>query len=82
MLAVTDTVWIMQAMNQGLEAAINNYASNALSLAAEPASRLGINNTYLDFIALTSPYDVLDGITRLADYSIGKVCHALSLCFC
>ncbi len=63
----------MQAVTQGLEAAINSYVSNALSLAAEPNSDLGINNTYLDFLALTSPYEILEGIETLADHYLNKV---------
>ena len=59
-------------MTQGLEAAINTYAQNALALANEPTSALSINNTYLLFLALTSPYDVLEGIDTLAQYSIGR----------
>lgn len=59
-------------MNQGLEAAINTYAQNALALANVPTADLSINNTYLLFLALTSPYDVLEGIETLAQYSIGR----------
>ncbi len=62
----------MQAMTQGLEAAINTYAQNALALAAEPVSALGINNTYLDLIARCGPYEVLEGIKTLATHLIGK----------
>jgi len=63
---------LMQAMTQGLEAAINTYAQNALSLAAEPVSALGINNTYLDLIALCGPYEILEGIETLANHLVSK----------
>ncbi len=62
----------MQAMTQGLEAAINTYAQNALALAAEPVSALGINNTYLDLIALCGPYEILEGIETLANHLVSK----------
>ena len=62
----------MQVMTQGLEAAINTYAQNALALAAEPVSALGINNTYLDLIARCGPYEVLEGIETLATHLMGK----------
>ncbi len=62
----------VQAMTQGLEAAINTYAQNALALAAEPVSALGINNTHLDLIALCGPYDILEGIETLANHLVSK----------
>ena len=63
----------LQAMNQGLAAAINSYASTALSLAVASPSDVSINNTYVTFIALLSPAEIQEGIEILADYLMAGV---------
>ncbi|DBA94392.1 TPA: hypothetical protein ACH3X1_001997 [Trebouxia sp. C0004] len=68
--AASDQYYV--AMTQGLEAAINTYAQNALALAAEPLSALGINNTYLQLIARCGPYEIREGIETLANHLVGK----------
>lgn len=62
----------LQATNQGLEAAINTYASQALSLSAISEADFSINNTYVLFIVETSSTDIYEGITTLAKYSIAQ----------
>lgn len=63
----------MQTVNQGLEAAINNYASAALALAAEPASAFSINNSYVLFIASEGGTDIFEGIDTLARHMASTV---------
>ena len=64
---------LLQAVNQGLEAAINNYASAALALAAQPASDFSINNSYVLFIANEASTDIYEGIDTLANHMIAQV---------
>ena len=62
----------LQATNQGLEAAINVYASQALSLSAISEADFSINNTYVLFIVETSSTDIYEGINTLAKYTIAQ----------
>lgn len=62
-----------QVLNQGLQAAINNYASAALALAAQPDSALSINNSYVLFIASQGATEIYEGIDTLAQYMIAQV---------
>lgn len=64
---------LLQAVNQGLQAAINNYASDALALAAQPASELSINNSYVLFISSEASTDIYEGIDTLANHMIAQV---------
>lgn len=64
---------LLQAVNQGLEAAINNFASAALALATQPASDFSINNSYVLFIASEASTDIYEGIDTLAKHMIAKV---------
>lgn len=60
-------------MNQGLEAAISNYASAALALAEQPVSDFSINNSYVQFIAAEASTDIYEGIDTLANHMIARV---------
>ena len=60
-------------MNQGLQAAINTYASAALALAAQPVSAFSINNSYVLFISIQSTTEIYEGIDTLAHYMIAQV---------
>ena len=63
----------LQSVTQGLEAAINNYASAALALAAQPVSAFGINNSYVLFIASEGGTDIYEGIDTLAKHMSSRV---------
>lgn len=63
----------MQSVNQGLQAAINTYASAALALAAQPVSGYNVNNSYALFIFSESTTDIYEGIDTLANHLASKV---------
>ena len=66
-------ILLLQAVNQGLEAAINNYASAALALASQPASDFSINNSYVLFITSEASTDIYEGIDTLANHMVAQV---------
>ena len=73
-IVMLDTLLLLlQAVNQGLEAAINNYASAALALAEQPVSDVSINNSYVLFISAEASTDIYEGIDTLANHMIAQV---------
>ena len=68
----------MQSVNQGLQAAINTYASAALALAAQPVSGFSINNSYVLFISSESSTDIYEGIDTLANHMASVVRSQIS----
>ena len=70
---MTQPLLMLQSVNQGLEAAINNYASAAITLASQPPSAFSINNSYVLFIASEGATDIYEGIDTLAKHMISKV---------
>lgn len=63
---------MLQSVNQGLEAAINNYASAAIALASQPTSDFSINNSYVLFIASEGTTDIYEGIDTLANHMVAQ----------
>lgn len=63
----------VQATNQGLEAAVNTFASAALALAELPAADFSINNSYVLQIASTCSTDIYEGIDTIANHVLSQV---------
>ena len=66
----------VQATNQGLEAAVNTFASTALSLAVLPATDFSINNSYVLQIVSTCSTDIYEGIDTIANHVLDQVTTA------